>query len=43
MNYWNYLWLALVLFSVISFGYMSFKIVIKGIAELKLMFKDLNE
>jgi hypothetical protein len=41
MNLWEYFWAAVILFSIISFTYMSIKIVYKGLAELKEMFKTL--
>ncbi len=43
MNLWEYFWGAVILFSIISFTYMSVKVVYKGLAELKEMFRDLND
>jgi hypothetical protein len=36
-------WAAVVAFSVISFTFMSVKILYKGLPELRDMFKSLNE
>ena len=35
-------WLAVVIFSIVSFTYMSIKIVYKGLAEMKEMFISLK-
>ena len=43
MNMWSHFWGIVVLFSVISFSYMSVKILCKSIAELKEMFKTLDD
>jgi len=43
MNAWIIFWGLVVLFSVLSFTYLSVKILIKSIAELKSMFKALDE
>lgn len=43
MNLWEYFWGAIILFSIISFTYMSVKVVYKGLDELKEMFKDLKD
>jgi len=43
MNIWEYFWAAVILFSIISFTYMSIKIVYRGLVELKEMFKSLLE
>lgn len=43
MNLWEYFWGAIILFSIISFTYMSIKVVYKGMAELKKMFSDLKD
>ena len=40
---WSIIWGVVVLFSLISFTYMSVKILYKGINELKEMFNTLNE
>ena len=41
MNLWEYFWAAVILFSIISFTYMSIKVVYKGFAEMKEMFVQL--
>lgn len=43
MNLWEYFWLAVIIFSIISFTYMSIRIVYKGLAEMKEMFDSLNK
>ena len=43
MSAWIIFWGLVVLFSLLSFTYMSVKILIKSIAELKSMFKTLDE
>ncbi len=43
MNMWIVIWGIIILFSVISFTFMSVKILYKGIGELKEMFHKLNE
>ncbi len=43
MNEWEYFWGFVILFSIISFSYMSVKIIVKGLAELKDMFRNLSE
>ncbi len=43
MNMWVLFWGIIVLFSVISFSYMSIKILYRSIAELKEMFKTLDD
>lgn len=43
MGLWIYFWGAIVSFSVVSFAYMSGKILYKSIAELKSMFNTLEE
>lgn len=42
MILWEYLWLLVIVFSVISFTYMSVKIVYKGLAEMREMFDSLK-
>ena len=42
MLLWEYFWLLVIIFSVISFTYMSIKIVYKGLAEMKEMFESLK-
>ena len=42
MNLWEYFWLAVIVFSICSFTYMSIRIVYKGLAEMKEMFNQLN-
>ncbi len=43
MSLWEIFWLVVVIFSIVSFTYMSVKIVYKGLAELKEMFTLLNK
>ncbi len=43
MKFWEIVWLLAVVFSLISFLYMSVKVLYKGIFELKYMFKTLDE
>ncbi|GEM_PF-1693951 len=43
MNFWEIFWGLVVLFSIISFTYMSVKILYSGFPELKEMFTALNE
>ena len=43
MNFWEYFWAAVILFSIVFFIYMSIKVVYKGLSELKDMFKSLKE
>lgn len=40
---WIIFWDILIVFSVLSFTYMSIKILIMGFIELKEMFQDLNQ
>jgi hypothetical protein len=40
---WIILWEIVIMFSLISFTYMSVKILYKGLAELADMFKNLDE
>ncbi|NIA28472.1 MAG: hypothetical protein GWP06_01000 [Actinobacteria bacterium] len=43
MSAWTIFWGLVVLFSLLSFTYMSVRILIKSIAELKSMFRTLDE
>lgn len=43
MNLWEYFWLSIIIFSIISFAYMSIKVIYKGFAELKEMFNSLSK
>jgi len=43
MSAWIIFWGIVVLFSIISFAYMSGKILIKSVAELKEMFSVLDD
>ncbi len=43
MKFWEIFWLLVVLFSVLSFTYLSLKILIKGWPELKEMFSALSK
>ena len=42
MNLWEYFWAGIILFSIVSFTYMSVKVIYKGLNELKDMFESLN-
>ena len=42
MNLWEYFWAIVITFSIVSFTYMSVKVIYKGLAELKEMFKSLS-
>lgn len=42
MMFWEIIWAAVIIFSVLSFSYMSVKIVILGFPELKEMFTALS-
>lgn len=42
MGAWEIFWAVIVVFSTLSFAYMSIKILIKGTTELKEMFRDLK-
>lgn len=42
MNYWAIFWGITILFSTVSFAYMSGKILYKSIFELKEMFRKLE-
>ena len=43
MNGWIIFWDIIIGFSVLSFSYMSIKILIKGFKRLKEMFTDLDK
>ncbi len=43
MEFWEYFWGITILFAVISFGYLSVKIVFRGWEEMKQMFDILNK
>ena len=43
MDFWEIFWAAVIIFSVLSFTYMSAKMLILGVPELKEMFSALNE
>jgi hypothetical protein len=43
MSGWIIFWEIIILFSLISFIYMSIKILYKGLPELKSMFKNLDQ
>ena len=43
MTFWIYFWGIVIVFSTLSFTYMSVKILYKAIAELKDMVKMLDE
>lgn len=43
MNGYIIFWAIIILFSLISFSIMSIKMLIKGIPELRDMFKQLND
>ncbi len=42
MNTWEIFWAIIILFSTLSFTYMSVKILFKGFNELKEMFRNLE-
>ncbi len=42
MKVWEIIWAIIILFSTLSFTYMSVKILYKGFDELKQMFKNLD-
>lgn len=42
MSFWVYFWGAVILFSILSFTYMSLKVIYKGLAELKEMLTQLE-
>jgi len=42
MNLWEYFWIVIISFSIVSFTYMSVKVVYKGLDELKEMFRSLK-
>ncbi len=43
MNLWEYFWGVVILFSVVSFTYMSIKVIYKGFNEMKEMLTKLNK
>jgi hypothetical protein len=43
MSGWIIFWAIIILFSLISFTYMSIKILYKGLPELKSMFTNLDQ
>ena len=43
MNFWIVFWFITILFTLISFFYMSAKVLYNGIHELKYMFKTLDD
>jgi len=43
MSFWSIIWLVLILFTFVSFIYMSAKVLFFGIFELKYMFKTLED
>ncbi len=43
MKFWEIFWLIVILFSLLSFTYLSLKILIKGWPELKFMFYALGK
>ncbi len=43
MKFWEIFWLVCVLFSIVSFFYMSAKVLYYGVFELKYMFRTLDE
>ena len=42
MNLWEYFWLTVIVFSIVSFTYMSIKVIYKGFGEMKEMFESLK-
>ncbi len=43
MEIWKYFWTAIIIFSTISFTYMSGKVIYKGLGELKEMLNNLDK
>ena len=43
MSFWEIFWIVVIAFSVISFTYMSIKMLYLGLPELKEMFTALSE
>jgi len=43
MNAWVIFWGIMIFFSIVSFTYMSVKVVVKGFAEMKSMFVQLEK
>ncbi len=43
MKGWEIFWLATIIFSVLSFAYMSVLALIKGVAEMKEMFRKFDK
>ena len=43
MNFWEYFWIVVIIFSIASFTYMSIKAIIKGLGEMKEMFGKLEK
>ncbi|MEE9431769.1 MAG: hypothetical protein V3V16_12050 [Melioribacteraceae bacterium] len=39
----EYIWAAVIIFSTISFAYMSVKVIYKGLGELKEMLRNLGK
>lgn len=42
MSLWEYFWGVVILFSIVSFTFMSGKVIYKGLSELKEMFDNLT-
>ncbi len=43
MKVWEIFWLVTIIFSIVSFTYMSALALIKGVAEMKEMFGKFNQ
>jgi heme/copper-type cytochrome/quinol oxidase subunit 3 len=43
METWEFIWVAVIMFSTITFTYMSVKVIYKGIGELKEMLSSLSK
>ena len=43
MNAWIIFWAVIIIFSVLSFSYMSIQVLYKGLDELRYMFKRLDD
>jgi len=43
MNVWIIIWGIIILFSLVAFTFMSVRILVKGVSELKEMFHMLNK
>ena len=42
MKFWEYFWMLIIIFSTVSFTYMSIKILYNGFSEMKFMLTSLE-